>query len=378
MTKSYQLAVGLANLLVLSVAAWMAYLQFSNPQAYYLSVQEDEFIEWTCYAAFLGAAIFHWVESRRRNDNPFAFWFLAGIGLFCFFVAGEELSWGQRLLGWRAPEYFLIHNFEQEVNLHNVVGKQSQNYLLVFLIMGYGMVAPLLATTETGGRFARQYGIVTPPVELSPAFFAGVVLFAADPWDRIDEVAELMWGICFLLAPVLRMLESRDLPKFLRGTWQQPLLIANVFALLIASGLTMAKNSSAMEVTQQQLESIETRRTLWELDLLTKDFHLVTRRMNRRLDDNLSLHTRVSSFARNHEADRLHFGKFSVAADSEGAKNRASFFLDPWNTPYWVVMTGNDERITTTVYSLGPNRRRDSSSHSMKGDDVGITIHTQR
>jgi hypothetical protein len=377
MSVAYQRAVGLANFLVLAVLLWIGLLHYTNPQAYYLAVQEDEFIEWTTYAAFLGAALLHWVECLRRADDRTAFWFLAGVGVFCLFVAGEELSWGQRLLGWRAPEYFLEHNFQQELNLHNVVAKQSQAWLFVLVIMGYGLVLPLLATSETAGKWSSKLGIIPPPIELSPAFFAGVVLFCANPWERVDEVAELMWGICFLLAPILRMLARGPLPRILDGSWQQPMLIANIFIALFASGLTMAQNSMALEATPHQLESFERRRTLWELDKLGRDFQHVTRQMTRELAGERPVNSRVAAFARKFDVNRLYFGKFSVAADSEGEKNRASFFLDPWNTPYWVVMTGNGPHTTTTVYSLGLNHRLDSVGHKMLGDDIGITVSSR-
>jgi hypothetical protein len=43
------------------------------------------------------------------------------VAFFCFVVAGKEASWGQRLMGYQPSEYFLANNFQQELNVHNVI-----------------------------------------------------------------------------------------------------------------------------------------------------------------------------------------------------------------------------------------------------------------
>lgn len=37
----------------------------------------------------------------------------------CFYVAGEEISWGQTFLQWNTPEYWAQINYQKETNLHN-------------------------------------------------------------------------------------------------------------------------------------------------------------------------------------------------------------------------------------------------------------------
>ncbi len=47
---------------------------------------------------------------------------ITGLSLFalgCIYFAGEELSWGQHLLGWATPENWAAINDQQETNLHN-------------------------------------------------------------------------------------------------------------------------------------------------------------------------------------------------------------------------------------------------------------------
>ncbi|MCG8456013.1 MAG: hypothetical protein MI919_07005 [Holophagales bacterium] len=54
------------------------------------------------------------VESRRRR---LAYLFL---GMLLFVAFGEELSWGQHLIGYETPEKIKEINAQEEVNLHNL------------------------------------------------------------------------------------------------------------------------------------------------------------------------------------------------------------------------------------------------------------------
>ena len=90
----------LANLSVLLVFVVAALLNAYDEPLYYLSVQEDEFLEWATFWGFIVAAAIYfssaWHQFKLGRQLP---WFVLGLGLFCFLVAMEEISWGQRLLG---------------------------------------------------------------------------------------------------------------------------------------------------------------------------------------------------------------------------------------------------------------------------------------
>lgn len=51
------------------------------------------------------------------------------IALVLFVMAGEELSWGQRIFGWATPELFTNINEQSETNLHNLATQVFQNTL---------------------------------------------------------------------------------------------------------------------------------------------------------------------------------------------------------------------------------------------------------
>src|SRR5688572_16915438 len=102
-----QILAGSLVLLVLAAA-------YRSEARYESLMQEDRFLEWLTAVLFAIAGV---VRLRTAIINRR--WFDGLVALFCLFVAGEEFSWGQRLLGYTPPDWFLAHNIQQEATLHN-------------------------------------------------------------------------------------------------------------------------------------------------------------------------------------------------------------------------------------------------------------------
>ena len=125
----------LANSLVFAMLAYVAFLHAFYPDLYYLNVQEDEFMEWaTFWSFFLAAAGCAWAAVRQWRKTATIPWFLAGLSLFCFVVAMEEISWAQRVFAYRPPSYFLAENFQQELNFHNFVSRDLRKLALYTIL----------------------------------------------------------------------------------------------------------------------------------------------------------------------------------------------------------------------------------------------------
>ena len=78
--------------------------------------------------------------------------------LCCFYVAGEEVSWGQHIWNWSTPEYWAQVNDQQETNLHNTSSWLDQKPRLILelgIIFG-ALVAPIL----------KKYGLLKLPEKL--------------------------------------------------------------------------------------------------------------------------------------------------------------------------------------------------------------------
>lgn len=55
-------------------------------------------------------------EANRR----LAFLFYLLLAFIFFFVAMEEISWGQRIIGWETPDYLSDMNEQKETSIHNI------------------------------------------------------------------------------------------------------------------------------------------------------------------------------------------------------------------------------------------------------------------
>ncbi len=86
------------------------------------------------------------------------------------------------------------------------------------------------------------------------------------------------------------------------------------------------------------------------------------------------LHKRVYTFVRQYGQRHLTRGEFANLHDRGLAPERLRFFLDPWNTPYWIRHDCRSSPRKIFVYSFGPNRRRDSSRTEVLGDDIGAKV----
>ena len=134
----------LANVCFFGLIAGFSALSVLNPDAYYRHVQEDQPLEWSTFWGFVLASVFFLRAAYlQRAKRPLP-WFYVGVAAFCVVVAMEEISWGQRVFGYSPPRYFLEKNYQQEFNLHNVMARSLRKQLLGAILIGYGLLLPLL------------------------------------------------------------------------------------------------------------------------------------------------------------------------------------------------------------------------------------------
>jgi hypothetical protein len=85
------------------------------------------------------------------------------------------------------------------------------------------------------------------------------------------------------------------------------------------------------------------------------------------------LHKRLHALALRGGQAHLFAGDFARLVASGLPAERAEFFLDPWNSPYWIRHACSSDRTQRAIYiySFGPNRRRDSTTWDLVPDDLG-------
>jgi hypothetical protein len=130
--------------------------------------------------------------------------------LGCFYIAGEEVSWGQHIFNWVTPEFWTHVNDQQETNLHNTSSwlDQKPRTLLLLGIVATGIILPGLRRWKPGwipARFEDLYpsslvfvtalGVIVPYLCQQVAY--GV--FRVNLFERVSEVQELYMYYFILL-----------------------------------------------------------------------------------------------------------------------------------------------------------------------------------
>lgn len=130
--------------LAIMFAALMTY--YIEPELYKNYTTEDGLVENLTAISYFVAAILTILLSRQPKYWARSLWLqrafqglfiLAGAALML--VGAEEISWGQRIIGFETPESIAIINRQSEVNLHNSEIVWPYVYLAYSLIGIYGM-----------------------------------------------------------------------------------------------------------------------------------------------------------------------------------------------------------------------------------------------
>jgi len=107
--------------------------------------QEDSIFEYLTFASYLAAAGFFlttitrvWKLSIPKQRGITIAIFII-VALICVFIAGEEISWGQRIIGWNTPDLIAARNFQQETNLHNFLSPRLKEQLVMITAIGFNI-----------------------------------------------------------------------------------------------------------------------------------------------------------------------------------------------------------------------------------------------
>lgn len=327
---------------------WARYV----PDTYAAAMQEDRLVEWWTVGLFLIAAIIRGRDAIRQRHV-----FDGLVALFCLFVAGEEISWGQRLLGFIPPASFLATNTQQEFNLHNfadIFGRPK--WVLIAALMAYGVVLPLVAQIPRVRAFAQRVGATVPDSFWLPWFAVAVALLVWYPVEFTGEWVELLAGSLFLVAA----------PSGL------PLLWLGAGATLVAAAI-LAKISEQSSTDNPRLVTCAVEETA----ALARD--LESGEIQRdRLRRARSIHKRAYTMGVDGYIDLSAASVLGTArcsgVDRASVLARRRYLVDPWGTAYWISAERpirGQRRVV--VYSFGPNRRRDGESEEVgpaRGDDI--------
>ena len=137
-----------------------------------LLTKEDRILEWAQFGVLVLAAVTITkvaLHLRREGRPSFALvWALFAAG--CVMIAGEEIAWGQRILGLETPEALDEVNHQGQITAHNIRGVQDA-INLVFTAAGlYGSVVAGLLRWRARGAPSTTVRLLTPPLFLGSLF----------------------------------------------------------------------------------------------------------------------------------------------------------------------------------------------------------------
>jgi len=195
---SHRLAIGLL-VLPLPALPIAAYLSLAHERWFDWITDEDRAVEWVqtlvlllafCVYAILARR--HWKVGRRVTALLSTFVAIGAVA-----IAGEEISWGQRILGWATPALLDAINYQGEANIHNIGAIATTSRLVQFSAAGYGVLVPLLALLPRIPKRVRDSYFV-PPVTLA-SFFLGpfaywavrIPLEPSRAFFQLSEITEL-------------------------------------------------------------------------------------------------------------------------------------------------------------------------------------------
>lgn len=176
------------------------------PNAYIIGTYEDLYGEWGQTYGFLTTCVFSTLIAFNKHHPQRIFFIL--LGMASFYVFMEEISWGQRLIGFKTPNFFHDNSYQDEVNIHNLLTgpvdawtKTLLTYFVALGLFGYGVLFPIaLRMNFKPALYLTQWKVAAPPpLALIPAFLFASVLELEIFGFNEAEVAELLvaWGLAF-------------------------------------------------------------------------------------------------------------------------------------------------------------------------------------
>lgn len=189
--------------ILFSVTSLLAMVCFVfYPSAYLWLTYEDLIVEWAQFYFLLAAIVF--LLGTIGQQKEYRLWLFLLLGM-CLYVAGEEISWGQRLFNFDVPQLFQQYNLQRETNLHNfVVGPYDTllkrfSEVLVALILGCAaFYSHSVSHKFNPVRALKQRWIASPPHFLWLFFAAAALLELRLLEINEAEFAELL--VCFAVA----------------------------------------------------------------------------------------------------------------------------------------------------------------------------------
>lgn len=179
------------------------------PMDFFITLnKEDHFIEYlTAINFFLAAgSSAALVINQIKQKHWFNSFLLVLASCVLFFIAGEEISWGQRLLSYQVGDQLLETNRQTELTFHNSPGLREYIYQSYLALGIYGSISWILLRLNLKLKLIkfRTAKIVFVPWSLSLFFFQNLFYNLSQEYGHIkffvwSETSELLLSLGILI-----------------------------------------------------------------------------------------------------------------------------------------------------------------------------------
>ncbi len=191
--KRWKLLVFLAPFLLMLIAFL---ININHAQLFRWLVEEDSLVEWLQFTLLTISSITSIFLSKKWwKDNKIlgVLFALAAAGMF--FVAGEEISWGQRLLRITTPDTLQEINIQDELTVHNigtVFGYVYRGYMIIGLLGSTAWIIKRVLWRRFNQSIENLTNVLVPDWYY---FWYFIIAFIKN-FDRIyisQPVGEVLW-----------------------------------------------------------------------------------------------------------------------------------------------------------------------------------------
>lgn len=191
------------TVLVVMLLGVIFYLFYYDPVHYVVLIAEDKWAEYGTSVSFaITGVLFLLLSSRPGPYLPRIIWSL--IGVVAIFIAGEEISWGQRIFDIETPASIYEHNLQREITLHNLKTFKKVNQrlpaILAYLILIWSFFSVMLSVyMQQQKKMLLAMGVPILLVKLLPMFLLVPFFYLVYPTVKADELGELFLGIAVMM-----------------------------------------------------------------------------------------------------------------------------------------------------------------------------------
>jgi hypothetical protein len=211
-----------------------------NPDFADVVSREDKTVEnITALAAALASAFCvgaAFTKFARQNRLVFFATIIVAIGFFV--IAGEEISWGQRIFGFESNDWFVENNWQEETNLHNTntVLFMALFYLGVFFVFIISPLIPKSAWKRLEGSKAAEMHVFVPGAWMMIGFIPSIGITV------LDHIHPDHWAMLLASFLVLGYIYFRSSDFNLEKRW----VVLPAVALILAVKSTALADYSAL------------------------------------------------------------------------------------------------------------------------------------